>query len=158
MKLFLAIIAFGFPALELAGIYQIWQQIGAWTLLWLAAAVVAGIAVLRQAQAEFLPRLMSAGFDGSTPFAALWHSGRQFLAGVLLIFPGAISDGLAVILLLWPAGPRPPKGPAQPPGYGPRAANESEASAQAHARQAGVKPPGGGRSHDVIEGEWRRED
>ena len=144
MKLFLAIIALGFPALELAGIYQIWQQIGAWTLLWLAAAVVAGIAVLRQAQAEFLPRMMYASFEGRTPFAALWHSGRQFLAGVLLIFPGAISDGLAVILLLGSLGSRPPR---QGPGQGPRAAND----------EPGVKPRSGS-SQDVIEGEWRRED
>lgn len=134
MKFFLAIIALAFPALELAGIYQIWQLIGAWTLLWLAAAVVAGVAVLRRAQAEFLPRMLYAGFEGRTPFAALWHSGRQFLAGGLLIFPGAASDVLALLLLLGSLGSRPGP-PRQRPGYGPQAAND-----------------------DVIEGQWRRED
>lgn len=134
MKFFLAIIALAFPALELAGIYHIWQALGAWTLLWLAAAVVAGVAVLRRAQAEFLPGIMLAGFEGRSPFAALWHSGRQFLAGALLIFPGAISDAFALILLLWPTGAAPSQR-QQRPGYGRAAAND-----------------------DVIEGEWRRED
>lgn len=111
----LAIVTLGFPALELAGIYQIWQVIGAWTLAWLGLAVLAGIAVLRVAQAEMLPRLMFSALEGRAPLAVLWESGRRMLAGVLLILPGAISDVLAVILLFWPgsAGPR-----------GPRAAND----------------------------------
>ncbi len=128
MKFAFAIIALGLPALELAGIYQIWQAIGAWTLLWLMLAVAAGVWLLRREQLEFLPRLMYAAFEGETPLAALWASGRRVLAALLLIFPGALSDVLALVLLLWPSPPR-PRGPRRP-----RAADE------------------------VIEGEYRRVD
>ncbi|NWG86587.1 MAG: FxsA family protein [Hydrogenophilaceae bacterium] len=111
----LAIIALAFPALELTGIVWIWQWAGWWTLAWLGAAMLAGVAVLRIEQAELLPRLMFSAFEGRTPLAVLWESGRRILAGALLILPGAISDAVALVLLIWPAPPRP---------RGPRAAND----------------------------------
>lgn len=155
MKLVFAIIALGFPALELAGIYQVWQSIGAWTLLWLMLAVVAGVLILRIEQLEFLPRLMYAAFEGNTPLSALWESGRRVFAALLLIFPGLLSDIVALVLLLWPTPPG-PRGPRR--RQRPWAADENEVSEEADAREAGVKPRSGGRSHDVIEGEYRRVD
>lgn len=129
----LAIIALGLPALELAGIYLIWQKIGPWTLAWLLGAVMLGVWLLRRERLDFLPRLAQAMTDGHTPFAVLFASFRRVLAGLLFIFPGAGSDLLALLLLIWPGGPtprRPPPGP--PPGKGPRG--------------------------EVIEGEYRRVD
>lgn len=109
------IIALAFPALELAGIVWIWQSLGWWTLAWLLGAMFLGATILRVEQAEMVPRLMFSAFEGQTPLAVLWESGRRMIAGVLLILPGAISDVIAVILLLWPSPPRP---------RGPRAAND----------------------------------
>ncbi len=114
-----AIIAVGLPALELAGIILIWQEIGAWTLVWLAASVLAGVWVLRREHLEFLPRLSHALFDGHTPFSVLFATARRIFAGLLLIFPGAGSDLLALALLLWPGGSpprRPPRQPGEPVG------------------------------------------
>ncbi|MCU0841580.1 MAG: FxsA family protein [Thiobacillaceae bacterium] len=128
---FLVIIALGVPALELVGIYLIWREIGAWTLIWLAGAALLGIWLLRQEHVAFVPRIAQAVLDGHTPFAVLFASLRRVMAGLLLIFPGAGSDLLAVLLLLWP-GRRPPESP--PP---PRA-----------------RPPQG----EVIDGEFRRMD
>ncbi|MEW5893546.1 MAG: FxsA family protein [Pseudomonadota bacterium] len=102
-----AIIALAFPVLELLGIVWIWQALGWWTLAWLGGAVLAGLLVLRLEQAELLPRLMFSAFEGRTPLAVLWESGRRILAGVLLILPGAISDVVALVLLIWPSPPRP---------------------------------------------------
>ena len=101
------IIAVAILALEIVGIYQIGQRIGVgWTLVWLVAAVIAGGAVIRRAGAGFLPGLLAAVNQGRAPFALVWATGRYFLAGVLLILPGAASDLLALLLLLWP-GPKP---------------------------------------------------
>ena len=104
------IIALGLPALELVGIYLIWQRIGAWTLVWLAGAAFVGIWLLRREHLDFLPRLAQAALHGHTPFAVLFSTARRVLAAVLFIFPGAGSDLLAVLLLLWPSG-RPPRQP-----------------------------------------------
>jgi UPF0716 protein FxsA len=109
---FWMIIAVGFPALELVGIYLIWQEIGLWTLVWLLGATLWGIWLLRREHVEFLPRLAHSMIAGDMPFRVLFASARRVLAGLLLIFPGAISDLLAVALLLWPGGGRPPQGPA----------------------------------------------
>jgi UPF0716 protein FxsA len=125
---FVGIIAMAFLALEMVGIYRIFQSIGgAPTFLWLIAAVIAGVGVIRRAGAGFLPALAASLERGHAPFGIIWTTGRRFLAGALLILPGAIGDLVALVLLLWPA----PRIPA--------------------ARRAPAED-------GVIEGEFRRED
>ncbi len=137
---FTGIIAVAIPALEIVGIYLVGSRIGlGWTLIWLLAAVFAGAAVIRQEQASFMPRLQQALAQGQAPFGLLWASGRRFLAGVLLIVPGPLSDAIALLLLLWP---RPAMKPVAPD-------RETSAQPQANTRRA---------EGDVIEGEYRRED
>jgi UPF0716 family protein affecting phage T7 exclusion len=97
------IIAVAIPALEMVGIYQIAQRIGwSWTLLWLIAAIWAGAALIRAQHSDLPARLKQALARGETPFGEIWAGGRRLLAGVLLILPGAGSDLLALLLLLWP--------------------------------------------------------
>jgi UPF0716 protein FxsA len=106
---FAGIIAAAFLALEMVGIYRIAQSIGgAPTFLWLIAAIIAGVWVIRRAGAGLMPGLASSLERGHAPFGVLWTTGRRLLAGALLILPGAISDGIALILLLWPHTPLPP--------------------------------------------------
>ena len=126
------IIAVAIPALEMVGIYQIAQRIGwGWTLLWLIAALWAGVSLIRAQHSDLPARLSRALARGENPFGALWASGRRLLAGILLILPGAGSDLLALLLWLWP--------PARTP--------------------APVPPPTAARGEtEVIEGEFRRDD
>jgi UPF0716 protein FxsA len=126
------IIAVAIPALEMVGIYQIAQRIGwGWTLLWLIAAVWAGVTLIRAQHSDLPARLSQAFARGETPFGEIWASGRRLLAGILLILPGAGSDLLALVLLLWPTSRAPsPIPPAKAARGGP----------------------------EVIEGEFRRED
>lgn len=127
------IIAVAIPALEIVGIYQIAQKIGwGWTLLWLLSAIWIGATVIRNQHSDLPARLKLAAARGEAPFGEIWASGRRLLAGVLLILPGAGSDLLALLLLLWPTS----RVPAPTP-----------------------PPPGARRGDpDVIEGEFRRED
>jgi UPF0716 protein FxsA len=106
---FFGIIAVAFLALEMVGMYLIAQEIGVMrTVLWLLTAFVSGIWVIRHAGAGFLPNLALSLNEGYAPFGVLWVTGRRFLAGALLIFPGAISDLIALVLLIWPTPPMPP--------------------------------------------------
>lgn len=100
------IIAVAFPLLEIWGIWRLWPVLGGWTLAWLLLAAVAGVALIAAERAAFLPGLVASIEAGGNPFANLKASGLRFLAGLLLILPGAISDVLALLLLLW-AGHRP---------------------------------------------------
>lgn len=130
------IIAIAIPALEIVGIYQIAQKVGwGWTLLWLISAIWIGASLIRAQHSDLPARVKQSMARGEAPFGEIWASGRRLLAGVLLILPGAGSDLLALLLLLWPTT-RVPSGmpPPPPPAHAPR------------------------REGDVIEGEFRRED
>ena len=67
------IIAVAFLALEMVGMYRIAQSIGAApTGLWLIAAVIAGVWVIRRAGAGFLPGLATSLERGHAPFGVIW--------------------------------------------------------------------------------------
>ncbi len=130
------IIAVAIPALEIVGIYQIAQKIGwGWTLIWLISAIWVGATLIRAQHSDLPARVKLALERGEAPFGEIWASGRRLMAGVLLILPGAGSDVLALLLLLWPTARAPSGSPPSPPPPN--------------------TPPGEG---DVIEGEFRRED
>lgn len=119
--------------LEIVGIVLIWDKIGIWTLLWLFLDLLAGTALISLERVAFVPALAAAMATGGNPFDSIKASGLRFLAGLMLIFPGAISDVMALILLLW-AGIRPP--------------------APAPVRRG----PGRAANDDVIEGDFHRID
>ena len=102
--LFLAILL-GFPLLELWAALLLAQKIGWWLLAWLVGAVFIGVTLIREEQFAIFGRLMGAVQQGQNPLRAIFSSGRVMLAGLLLIFPGVISDAFALILLMWPRQP-----------------------------------------------------
>jgi UPF0716 protein FxsA len=97
-----------FPALEIYTMFQVADIIGWWLLVWLFVSAIIGWALIREESMAIFGRLALAVQNGQSPFVALWQSGRTMLAGVLLIFPGVISDVIALILLAWPSGSVPP--------------------------------------------------
>jgi UPF0716 protein FxsA len=100
-----------FPAMEIYTMFQLADVIGWWLLAWLLLDGVAGWFLLREESMAIVGRLAFTVQSGQSPFAALWQSGRTLLAAVLLIFPGVLSDAIALILLLWPGrSARPAKG------------------------------------------------
>ena len=105
--LFLAILL-GFPLLEFWVAVLVAQKIGWWLLLWLIGSAIIGINLIREQQFALFGRVMGAVQRGEDPFRAIFASGRIFLAGLLLIFPGVVSDGLAILLLLLPRKRLPP--------------------------------------------------
>jgi UPF0716 protein FxsA len=124
----IVIVMLGFPVLEAYILFKLAGLYGWWVLVWLLASAVLGVALIRLERVVWGARMIFQLRAGGSPFSALFASGRMFLAGGLLIFPGVISDVMALILLLVPGTWRRPKGSIL------KAAND-----------------------DVIEGEFRRE-
>ena len=75
---------------------------GGWVLAWLVFAAMAGVVLIKQARFSLISRLTSALSQGQFSLAAFIDSFRIVLAGLLLIFPGVISDVMAMVLLLIP--------------------------------------------------------
>ena len=137
MRLLILVILMGFPLLEGAVLYELAAGPtghGGWVLAWLVFAAIAGVVLIKQARFSLVTRLAAALSQGQFSLAAIIDSFRTVLAGLLLIFPGVISDVMALFLLLLPL---------REPAY-------------QRARRA---TPNGTRirSDGVIEGEFRRE-
>ena len=98
----IVLLLLSFPVLEAIGIFWVASFIGYWVLLLLLLAAVAGILLIRLERVAWGPRLLFTMQSGAHPLASLFASGRILLAGGLLVFPGFISDIMALVLLLIP--------------------------------------------------------
>jgi len=96
------LVVFGLPALEIYTMFIVADYIHWWLLLWLLASALAGWLLIKEESMAVFGRLAVAVQNGQTPFVALWDSGRTMLAAILLIFPGVLTDAVALILLLLP--------------------------------------------------------
>ena len=122
------IIVLSFPALEIYTLVKVYQVIGWWVIALLLVSAMAGEMLIAEERLLFVARMVMTVQKGESPFRALFKSGRTMLAGGLLIFPGLLSDLLALLILLIPA------------------------------RLFGRKPSVATAKSDVIEGEFRRDD
>jgi len=98
----IVLLLLSFPVLEAIGIFWAAAAVGGWVLVWLLLAAVAGVMLIRVERVAWSARLLFSVQSGTHPLGALFASGRILLAGGLLIFPGFISDAIALVLLLIP--------------------------------------------------------
>ncbi|MBL8515139.1 MAG: FxsA family protein [Betaproteobacteria bacterium] len=99
------LIVLAFPVAEGTLLYRLAHGpagSGAWVLAWLLFAAAAGVVLIKHARFSLIARLGSALSQGHFSLAALIDSFRTVLAGLLLIFPGILSDIMAMLVLLWP--------------------------------------------------------
>ena len=138
MRYLIISILIGFPLAEGVVLYRLAagpEGHAGWVFAWLVFAAIAGVVLIKQARFSLIARLASALSQGQFSLAAFIDSFRTVLAGLLLIFPGVISDVMALILLMIPV-----REPAFEQAACPSAASDCA--------------PGGG---SVIEGEFKRE-
>jgi UPF0716 protein FxsA len=150
MRFFILAILMGFPALEGALLWHFAAGAnghGAWVLAWLLFACMAGIVLIKQARFSLVSRLAQALAQGTFSIAALVDSFRTVIAGLLLIFPGFISDIMALMILLIPI-----REPALV-----RASASSSGSASAPRSSYGNRAAERSRNGTVIDGDFRRE-
>lgn len=89
------------PLLEIAGFVVIGGRIGLGaTLVWVLAAAIGGISLIRQGGLNAVTKLQAAMNQGREPGHTLIDGAATVIAGLLLVIPGFISDFLALILLL----------------------------------------------------------
>jgi UPF0716 protein FxsA len=94
---------FFYPWLELWSLVELGAQTSVATpLLWVLAAVVLGIAMIRFAGNQTLAHLQSAQREGALREHLLVGDVAVLVSGVLLIIPGLISDAVAVMVLIAP--------------------------------------------------------
>ena len=105
MRLLLIVILLGFPLLEAVVMVRLAETLGWWVLAWVVLAACAGMALIKEARFAMLARLAAGLAQGQFSIAALTDSARTVVAGLFLIFPGVVSDLIALTLLLLP-GPR----------------------------------------------------
>jgi UPF0716 protein FxsA len=98
-------ILLGFPLLEAVVLLRLSETLGWWILAWVVLAACAGMALIKEARFAMLARLAAGLSNGTFAISALTDSARTVIAGLLLIFPGVVSDLIALTLLLLP-GPR----------------------------------------------------
>ena len=105
-RLLVLAILLGFPLLEATVLVRLSEAHGWWVLAWCALAACAGFALIKEAGFTLAARLAAALAEGRFSITALVDSARTVVAGMLLIFPGVVSDFIALTLLLLPV-PRP---------------------------------------------------
>lgn len=95
-------ILLAFPVLEIFTLVQLGDRFGWWVLAWVLFTALWGILLIREAGMSAPLRLLAALQSGRNLGASLWYGFVPVAAGLLLVFPGVISDALAVLLLLAP--------------------------------------------------------
>ena len=103
MRLLLLVILLGFPLLEAVVLVRLSQTLGWWVLAWVVLAACAGMALIKEARFALVARLAAGLAQGQFNINALTDSARVVIAGLLLIFPGVVSDLIAITLLLMPS-------------------------------------------------------
>jgi UPF0716 protein FxsA len=123
-----------FPFAELALLAHLFKAHGWWVFAWLMLSAAMGVVLIKQARFALVARVAAALAQGQFSLTALIDSARALVAGLLLIFPGIVSDFIALTLLLLPM--------------------RDPVPALGTARQADRSMR---RNADVIDGDFRRE-
>jgi len=112
MRVLLVLLAvLAFPVLEAWVLFRLGERFGWWVVAWLIAAAVIGLLLIRLEKLVWAIRIAGSLRESRSPLAALLASVRSVLVGVLLIFPGVVSDVLALLLWIWPLPKGTPLGP-----------------------------------------------
>lgn len=89
------------PVIEIALFILVGGWIGLWaTLALVIIAGVAGVALMRGAGADASIRIRSSMAQDSDPSGQIVRMAMRFIAGMLLVVPGFLTDAVALVLLV----------------------------------------------------------
>jgi UPF0716 protein FxsA len=142
MRFLIFAILLAFPFLEIAVLIELSQRYGWWVLVYLLTIGYLGLKLIRNEKDLIAARLFQQMGAGGNPLAAMFSTARNMFAGVLLLIPGVISDVIAVILLLLPAGATPAAGAQNAPFTGRPSANDEVIEGEfTEVREQSVREP-----------------
>ena len=115
MRIVMLAIVLLFPLVDLVvtARFARWSGVPMW--MWLTGSAVAGLWVLAHERDQFRARTLAAFRGDQSLMRGLLDSGRRVLAGMLLLVPGILTDGIALLLLLLPINQRGAFGPQPVP-------------------------------------------
>lgn len=143
MRLFIPIILLGFLVTEVYLLITLGQRYGLWLLVYLVIVGYLGLQLIRGEKQIMSAKMMQSIKEGGNPMKSMMGTARNFMAGILLMIPGVITDVIAVILLLIPI-----KQPKVSPNAG---SYQTDGSAyEADFKDANQQPA----NDDIIEGEY----
>lgn len=98
------LILLAFPILEIWVAFAAADRFGfAACFLWWLASVVLAMVILRTQKLALKTQMLMLAAGQRNPLSAVLWMARRTLAAILLLIPGFLSDGLALLLLLpWP--------------------------------------------------------
>lgn len=136
----LRIVLLAFPLIELASLIMLGQAVGVgWTLFWVLFTGVLGLMLIQRQGWGMFQRLQQQMMENRHPGAVLKSGMWGVLAGVLIAFPGLVSDVLALPCLIMALRHRGGgSGPSGGNDQGPRTYRRGE--------------------YTIIEGEWQAGD
>lgn len=89
------------PIVEIALFILMGGLVGLWATLGLVVlAAVVGVGLIRSAGADATGRIRAGMAQDQDPSAELVHTAIRFVAGMLLVIPGFLTDAVALVLLI----------------------------------------------------------
>ncbi|HSR01441.1 MAG TPA: FxsA family protein [Methylophilaceae bacterium] len=102
MRLLFPIIVLGFIFSEIYLLIVLGERYGIWLLLYLVLVGYLGLQLIRSEKQLMSAKMMQSVQAGGNPLKTMMGSARNFMAGILLMIPGILTDIIAAILLLIP--------------------------------------------------------
>lgn len=97
----LRILLLALPLIELASLILLGQAVGVgWTLFWVLFTGIIGLTLIQRNGWGMLQRLQQQMASNRSPFGVLKSGMWGVLAGVLIAFPGLVTDVLAIPCLI----------------------------------------------------------
>ena len=91
------------PILEIWGYFKLGSLYGWWYFLYIVVVGILGWRMIKEEKSQLLSRMMNSFNNAGSPFHMIVGAAKNMIAGGLFLFPGIISDVIAVILLIMPS-------------------------------------------------------
>jgi len=91
------------PFIEIWGYFKLGSLYGWWYFLYMVVVGVLGWRMIKEEKSQLLFRMMNSFQSAGSPFQMIMGTAKNMIAGGLFLFPGIVTDLIAIILLVMPS-------------------------------------------------------